>query len=487
MNKRKNKSLGINAALNAFKSGLAIIFPLITYPYAFRILHTEGIGKVNYATSIISYFALIAALGISTYAVREGAKLRGNKKKFDQFCNEIFSLNVITTIVAYVLLLFSVLFLDSLKEYRELLILLSLTIIFTTLGIEWINTIFEDFLFITIRSIGIYLITLILLFVLVKNENDYMKYAFLTVVTSGCICISNWVYCRKYVKIKLTHKIQIKRHIKPILTFFANSVATSIYVNSDTTMLGYLAGDHFVGLYALAVKIYNVIKTMLAALYTVAVPRLSYFVGMRDEKSIKKTFTSLFSNLTIILLPASMGLAVISREIVIIMGGYEYIKATVTLQVLSFSLIGAIFGGAITYCLNIPLGREKINAKATTLSAIINMGLNIFMIPIFKQNGAAITTAVAEFFVVVYCTIGFKDIRTYLDINKWGKNLFQAIVGCVSILLIAISIKMVVAGVILRILVIIIASIIIYALELCWMKNDLAVAVLKKLYGTICR
>lgn len=78
--KVKNKSLGVNAVLNAFKSALAILFPLITYPYAFRILHTEGIGKVNYATSIISYFILIASLGISTYAVREGAKYRDKPK-----------------------------------------------------------------------------------------------------------------------------------------------------------------------------------------------------------------------------------------------------------------------------------------------------------------------------------------------------------------------------------------------------------------------
>ena len=90
---KKYKSLGINAALNAFKSALSIIFPLITYPYAFRILHAAGIGKVNYANSIVSYFSLIAALGISTYAVREGAKLREDRDKFETFCSQMFSFN----------------------------------------------------------------------------------------------------------------------------------------------------------------------------------------------------------------------------------------------------------------------------------------------------------------------------------------------------------------------------------------------------------
>ena len=75
-NKQRQHSLGVNAVLNAINSALRIVFPLITYPYAFRILHRDGVGKVNYASSIINYFVLIAGLGIATYAIREGAKIR---------------------------------------------------------------------------------------------------------------------------------------------------------------------------------------------------------------------------------------------------------------------------------------------------------------------------------------------------------------------------------------------------------------------------
>ena len=128
MLKNKSKSLGINALLNAIRSGLSVVFPLITYPYAFRVLHAEGIGKVNYALSIIGYFSLIAALGISTYAVREGAKLRKNKEKLIEFCNQIFSINILTSIMAYVLLFFCVCNIQALREYEQLIILLSLSI-----------------------------------------------------------------------------------------------------------------------------------------------------------------------------------------------------------------------------------------------------------------------------------------------------------------------------------------------------------------------
>jgi O-antigen/teichoic acid export membrane protein len=81
----KNKSITKNAVLNGIKTLLSIVFPLITYPYVTRVLHSTNLGKVNFAQSIVSYFALIAALGVNTYAVREGAKKkesRNDKTKY---------------------------------------------------------------------------------------------------------------------------------------------------------------------------------------------------------------------------------------------------------------------------------------------------------------------------------------------------------------------------------------------------------------------
>lgn len=481
MLKNKSKSLGINALLNAIRSGLSVVFPLITYPYAFRVLHAEGIGKVNYALSIIGYFSLIAALGISTYAVREGAKLRKNKEKLIEFCNQIFSINILTSIMAYVLLFFCVCNIQALREYEQLIILLSLSIGFSTLGVEWINTVYEDFLYVTIRSIVIYILTLVLLFVLVKDQNDVLQYALLTVTNSGLICISNWLYCRRYVKVRLTKRIELKKHIKPILTIFANSVATTIYVNADTTMIGLLSGDYYVGLYSLAVKIYNVIKTMLAAIYSVAIPRISFFAGQNDKGKVKQVFTSVCAALTIILLPAGVGLATISKEVVIIMGGTEYLDSALTLQILSFSLIGAVFGGLFTYCLNIPLGREKINVEATTISALVNVGLNVIIIPIFKHNGAAFTTALAEFLVLFYCWVSCKDLDDYIDVNLFKKNLFQSFVGCITIFIVSLIVKYYWDGVLVRVALVIALSVILYGLELVLMKNEIVIQILQKL------
>jgi O-antigen/teichoic acid export membrane protein len=479
-NKTKQHSLGVNAVLNAINSALRIVFPLVAYPYAFRILHKDGIGKVNYASSIINYFVLIAGLGIATYAIREGAKIRDDRSKFNSFCNEVFSINILSTIISYALLAVLIIVSSGLRGYTPILLVYSLTIILTTIGVDWINTIYEDFLYITFRSIFSYIISLLLLFIFVRTAEDIIAYSFITVIQLAFVAIVNFFYCRRYVHVRIVRKLNLKKHLKPVLLIFANSVATTIYVNSDTTMLGIMTTDSYVGLYTVSVKIYSVIKTILAAFYSATVPRISYYLGIGENEKVKKTFTNIFSDVTVILLPCAVGLAALSKEIILIMGGAEYEEATLTLQILSVSLIGAIFGGLITYALNIPLRREKYNVIATVTSAGINIGLNFIMIPLFKQNGAAITTAISEFFVFIFCFFTLKDRDKYIDFKFWRKNLFHAIVGCFIIAGISIGIKAITSIVLVRITLIFVLSVACYGLILLMFNNQLAYSILNK-------
>ena len=134
----KKKSLGLNALLNGIRTVLNTLFPLITFPYISRVLSVENVGKYNFALSVIQYFLLIAALGISTYAVREGTKFRDDKKKFSIFANEIFTINIISTITAYILLVFTVAAVPKFKDYAVIIAVFSIEILFTTIGTECI-------------------------------------------------------------------------------------------------------------------------------------------------------------------------------------------------------------------------------------------------------------------------------------------------------------------------------------------------------------
>lgn len=469
--KMKNKNLGVNAILNVIKQCLSVIFPLITYPYALRVLGAEGIGKVNYSSTIIRYFSLLAMLGVTNYAIREGAKLRDDKNELNVFINEVFSINLISTVFSYFLFFIIVFSVLKFSDYRLLMILQSISMILTTLGIDYINTIYEDYFLITIRSIVTHIVSLFLLFLLVHSPSDYYIYAMLSVITNGIICISNLFYCRKYVHISFTHKLNLKKHLKPLVTLFANTIAIYIYVSVDTTMLGWIKGDYTVGLYTASVNVYSILKNILSAIYVVAVPRLAYCIGNDDLDQYKKISTELFGYLILLLMPASVGVICLSKEIMMLMGGEEYIYATTSLRILGVSLVFAIFGGFITACINISLGREKITLLATIISAIINFGLNLFVIPKFSLNGAAVTTLLSEAFVFVFCFFMLPNLKDMFYYNKLFRCLFDSFLGIALIIGISIITSAFVKYYIIRMLLTIILSIPAYFFILYLVKD----------------
>ena len=227
------KSIKVNSILNVIKTISSIIFPLITFPYISRVLQPENVGKVNFGASFVSYFSLIASLGITTYAIRECSAVRGDKKKLGEKASQIFSINVCTTIVAYVLLGLSLIFFRKLDSYRTLIIIQSTAILFTTWGADWLNSAMEDFKFITIRSIGFQFISLILMFILVHQPEDYFKYAAITVLSSCGANITNILYRRKYCTVRFTKDMHWHEHFKPILLLFVMILAQTIFNSAD--------------------------------------------------------------------------------------------------------------------------------------------------------------------------------------------------------------------------------------------------------------
>lgn len=211
------KSLSLNAVMSAAKTLMGILFPLITFPYASNVLQVENLGRVNFASSISGYFVLFAGLGISSYAVREGSKYVNDREKLSKFASEMFSINMISTLMTYAVLALVLLGSSKLRGYADLIVILSLQIFFTTIGTEWIFTIFEEYTYITLRSLLFQILSLAALFALVKTKDDYCIYAGITVFSAVGANLLNVFRVRRYCTIHWTTKIDWKTHLKPIL------------------------------------------------------------------------------------------------------------------------------------------------------------------------------------------------------------------------------------------------------------------------------
>lgn len=426
-------SLKTNMVFNMIKGIMGVIMPLITFPYISRTLGVENVGKVSFVNSVISYFGLLAALGIRMYTVSAGSKYRNDHEKMNRFANSVFTINVIFTVNAYVLLFLLVATIPKFQEYMVLFAILSLQIILTTIGVDWINVIYEDYFYITVRTILFNLLQLILLFLFVRTEGDLIKYMVISVFCSNGLNLINHFYVKKYCRPHLTVHVDWELHMKPILLLFATQAMITIYVSSDTTILGFLCGDVPVGIYHVSVKIYTIVKTVAASMVAVSIPRLSnlYSRGKREEFSA--TAQDTYYTMLTICIPAMLGLLLLRREIIELISGPEYVKAVYSLAILSIAMffcIGAYFWGQ---AILVSVGQERILLKVTVLSAAVNIVFNFMLIPYWKENAAAFTTLIAEMLTFAICRYYGKQYVQFTGcIRIWAK----IFCGCMGIIVI---------------------------------------------------
>lgn len=484
----KNKSLGINAFLNGLRSVLNLLFPLITFPYISRVLSVQGIGIYNFSNTYINYFILIAGLGIATYAVREGAKYRNQKKKIEKFASQVFSINIFATIIAYLLLFLSLVIFKNLNNYVTCILIFSLQILFTTLGTEWIYTIYEDYAYITIRSIAFKILSIILLFILVREPSDYLWYATITVLAAVGSNILNFVHAKSFINIRLTLNTNWRYHLKPILVIFASAVAVTIYVSSDTTILGILKNDYAVGIYSTSVKIYQIAQSLLSAILTVTIPRLAMLWGQKRRSEYNDVLTRVINTLGILVLPASVGLIMLSREVVLIIAGHKFLSSVNSLRIITWAIIFSIFAWIFSDCVLIPAKRESKVLRNTLITAAINVILNFILIPSMSYDGTSLSTVIAEFSVMIMNGYSCRDIIKPIIFKKETlKNLFESIIGCVGIVIVCLLCQWGWHSMIWTTIFSIVLSVPMYGAILVLLGNDIATSMLKNVLSIVKR
>lgn len=477
----KKKSLGLNAFLNGLRSVLNLLFPLITFPYVSRILSVSGIGIYNFSNTYVSYFLLIAGLGIATYAVREGAKYRDDQEKIEKFSSEVFSINMIATVIAYLLLFASLLIFRNLNNYISCILIFSLQILFTTLGTEWIYTIYEDYAYITIRSIAFKIISIVLLFILVKKPTDYLIYAAITVFAGVGSNILNFIHAKNFIHIRLTIKTNWRYHLKPILVIFASAVAVTIYVSSDTTILGLLKNDYAVGVYSTSVKIYSMAQSLLSAILTVTIPRLAFLWGQKRIKKYNNVLTKVINSLGILVLPAALGLIMLSQEVILIIASKKYLPSVNSLRIISWAIIFSIFAWIFSDCVLIPAKRENLVLRNTIITAIENIALNFILIPFMSYDGTSLSTVLAELTVMLMNGYSCRDIIKPVIFKKDTiRNLLESIIGCLGIVVVCFACNLIWQSLIWKTIFSVVLSVIMYAVILLLLRNKIALGMLKR-------
>lgn len=461
------KSIKLNAVLLSLKTVLSMAISLVTFPYISRILQVDAVGKHNFAVSIVSYFILLAELGIYTYAVREGTKLREHREKISLFASEMLSIQFVAAAVSLLLLFVSVLLIPKLQDYWVLLLILSAEIPLTALSRSWLYAVYEDYGYLTVTQFTVQVIALVLMFLFVHTPNDLFVYTITYVISRAGPGLVYCLHSRRYVHLKRINFFKLKQHMRPIILIFITAVSTTIYVNSDVTILGWLVDDEAVGLYSVAVKVYNIVKQVVTAVIAVAVPRLTLYVS---TDNFKPFFNKVLKMMAMIILPAMTGLFLLSSNIIQIVAGAEYLAATTSMQILSIALGFALFACLYASGVLIPNTKEKSNMIATIISATINIILNFILIPLFHQDAAAFTTLIAELLMLIIC---YCCARKYAPLKCVTKTLLTIAAGCLSIVAVCLGIQMLDLSLYLETILCVVASVLAYCMVQLALKNEI--------------
>lgn len=427
------QNLKTNTVLNTIKTLVSIIFPIITFPYVSRILLPDNIGKVNFAISYINYFILIASLGISTYAIRKCAAKKDDKEELSNIASQLYSINVIMSIIAYIALFLTLFFCERLEHFKTLILIESFTIWGTTIGAEWLNQAMEDFKFITIRYVCFQFLALILILLLVRQQDDYVIYTIILVGTNLGTNITNYFYRKKICKVSFVLKIDWKLHFSPIMYLFVMSLSQIIFNNVDVSMLGLMWNDYQVGIYTTAHKITLIVSSVVQSLALVIIPKLSYYFEKKDYDNINRLLRKVLMFNISLGLPCVMGVWVMSKDIAFLVGGVEYAAAAPVMQILIFSFLFSLVGGSfLGNAILIPSKQEKYYMIVCCITAVVNFVLNLILIPKFASIGAAISTAFNGFLIMFLL---FFKVDKNIRINNLTSIFVGPLIGCAVIYL----------------------------------------------------
>ena len=402
-------SIKKNFIMNALLTMSSFIFPLITFPYISRVLLPEGTGKVQFVSSFVAYFNMIAQLGIPTYGIRACAKVREDRQALTRTAHELLFINLVMCVAAYFALGLSIAFIPRVNQEKTLFIIISLTLLLNAIGMEWLYKALEQYTYITLRSILFKAVSVAAMFFLVHSKEDYLVYGAISIFASSASNLLNFINARKYISMRPVGGYDFRRHIRVVLVFFAMACATTIYTNLDEVMLGFMKTNADVGYYHAAVKIKSILISIVTALGAVLLPRASYYIehGRLDE--FKRITRKALHFVFLLAVPMVLYFTAFSREGILFLSGAAFEPSVRPMQIIMPTVLLIGITNVLGIQMLVPLGKEKTVLHSEIAGAIVDLLLNLWLIPRYAAAGAAIGTLAAEIAVLVIQYLALRD------------------------------------------------------------------------------
>lgn len=395
---------------------LIILLPLITSPYLSRVIGAQGLGEYSYSYSIAYYFSLFILLGINNHGTREIAKVKNDLKKRSEVFLSLYCIQAIMGIVVLFLYYFTQVYgkEDALLSKIQLLYVLS-----AFLDINWFFFGLEKFKITVTRNFVVKLVSVICIFIFVRDANDTAVYTTIMALSFLVSQILLWPFVLKEIKFTLVSRSFVLANVKPLLILFIPVVAVSIFKYMDKIMLGYMCSKAELGLYDNSEKIMSIPTGLITAVGTVMLPRISSLMNDNDDDKVKTYIKNSLIGSMMVASALAFGLAAIAPAFAPWFWGENFAECGTLIAMISVTVLFLSWANVFRTQFLIPNSMDTVFVKATIYGAIVNFAINIMLIKPLGAKGTVIGTVAAEFVVAFYQTI---KCRKKLPVKDYLKD-----------------------------------------------------------------
>ena len=425
-------SLKKNIAISTLYQILIIILPLITAPYIARVLGPDQSGVYDYTNSIMTYFAMFAALGTASYGVREIARVRDDAAMRSKLFWEIELMTVMTSTVCIIAWF---IFIAITPQYKVIYLVLTMGLLSTMFDISWFFAGMEQFKYTVTKNAACKLIGVILMFLFVKKEEDLLLYIIIMISSTMIGNLSMWLYVPRFVEKVDFRTLTFRKHFHETLIYFVPTVATSIYTVLDRTLIGVITKNKAEnGFYHYAMQIVNMMKALtFSSLNMVLGSRLSFLFAEKKYDEIKEKIADSTNYILFMGYGICFGVIGVAKRFVPVFLGPGYDRVATMLILMSPIVI--IIG--ISNCLGsqyyTPAGYRKLSAKYIIIGAVVNLLLNLLLIPKYWGYGAITASLIAESVITI---LYMKNCNGYLRVETIIKDSWKKIIAGVVMLIV---------------------------------------------------
>ena len=393
------KKVAKNYLFNTSYQFLALVVPLITTPYISRVLKAEGIGLYSFTYSIVSYFTLFAVLGTATYGNKQIGILQDKPEERSKKFWDIFSLRFFMGLFTLICYLTYVAFFS---EFKTLAYIQSFYILSIMLDISWFFQGVGDFKRISIRNYVFKLISIMAIFLFVKEETDLWKYVLSLSVLTWIGNISVWPYLKKYIVKLDNYRPMPFKGMREVIQLFVPTVAMQIYAIIDKTMIGTITDNPAQnGYYEQSEKIVKMSLMLVTSLSTVVLPEISKAFIEKKTEEVKKYLYQSYNFVWFLGTPLMFGVAAIAPILVpVFLGeGFDPVVSVLVIMSLLFVVMGINMTTGTQFF--VASGRQNEYTKRILIGGMLNIAVNLILIPHFGAIGAAVGSVAGEVGIMI--------------------------------------------------------------------------------------